>query len=104
MLEKSQLGNPPSPINGESDILIDVNDNLQSWLDNKNIKVAAIFPENFRCKKSGPSECGKTFILKNLFLDSVHFAKLYIIGPTGNQFDDLEYDDVVFIKKRTTAT
>ena len=91
-------GNPLSPINEGSNLLIDVNDSLQSWLNNPNINVAAIFPENFRCIISGPSECGKTLLLKNLILNGVDFDKLYIIGPTGNQYNDLEFDDVVFNK------
>ena len=35
---------------------------------------------------SGPSECGKTIFLKKLILSSVYFDKLYIIGPTGDQY------------------
>ena len=81
-----------------SNLLIDVNDSLQSWLNNPTINVAAIFPENFRCIISGPSQCGKTFLLKNLNLDFVDFDKLYIIGTTGNQYKDLEYKDIKFIK------
>ena len=67
-------------------------------MNNPNINVAALFPENFRCIISGPSECGKTLLLKNLILNGVDFDKLYIIGPTDNQYNDLEFDDVVFIK------
>ena len=81
-----------------SNLLIDVNGSLQSWLNNPNINVAAIFPENFRCIISGPSECGKTFLIKNLILDDVDFDKFYIIATTGNQYNDLEYKDIEFIK------
>ena len=41
----------------------------------------------------------KELLLNNLILDGVDFEKLYIIGPTSNQYDDIEYDDVVFIKE-----
>ena len=49
--------------------------------------VNVIYPENFRCIKSGPSECGKTVLLKDLFTKSIYFDKLYIIGPTGDQYE-----------------
>ena len=39
---------------------------------------------------SGHSECGKTFLLKKLILASIYFDKLYIIGPTGDQYQGLE--------------
>ena len=55
-------------------------------------------PENLRCIIAGPSECGKTVLLKNLFIPGIQFDRLYIIGPTGNQYNDLEYKDIVFIK------
>ena len=52
---------------------------------------------------SGPSECGKTFLLKKLILARIYFDKLYIIGPTGDQYEGLERikvgkGDVEFIK------
>ena len=47
---------------------------------------------------SVPSECGKTFLLKHSFLNIVQFDRLYIIGPTGNQYDDSKYRDIKFIK------
>ena len=78
---------------------IDVNKRLQSWLDDDNIIVKAIFSESFRCAIAGPSECGKTFLLKNLFLSSIQFDRLYIIGPTGDQYEDLRNKDIVFFKK-----
>ena len=49
-----------------------------------NIITEAAFPDNFRCIKSGPSECGKTFLSKKIILASMYFDKLYIIGPTGD--------------------
>ena len=55
-------------------------------------------PENLRCIISGPSECSKSVLLKNLFIPSIKFDKFYVIGPTGKQYDDLEYKDIVFIK------
>ena len=47
---------------------------------------------------SRPYECGKTVLLKNLFIPGIQFDRLYIIGPTGNQYNDLEYKDIVFIE------
>ena len=54
--------------------------------------------KNLRCIKAGPSECGKTVLLKNLFTPGIQFDRLYIIGPTCNHYNDLEYNDIVFIK------
>ena len=71
-------GKPNSKDNGIDNISINFNGSLQSWLDDENIIVNAIFPENFRCIISGPSECGKTFLLKNLVMNSIHFGNLYI--------------------------
>ena len=62
------------------------------------IIVNSTFPENFRRIISGASEYGKTVLLKYLFLNNIEFYRLYIIGPTGYEFDDLEYEDIVFIK------
>ena len=42
----------------------------------------------------------KTFLLKNMFLGSIKFDKVYIIGPTGDQYEDLKYEDIVFIKEK----
>ena len=67
-----------------SPLQINVNGSLRSWLDNANIIVNAIFTESFSCVIAGPSECGKTFLLKNLFLGSINFDSLYIIGSTGD--------------------
>ena len=77
-------------------MLINVNDNLQN--KDKNINVIATSPENFRCLISGPSEFGNTFLLKYLFLYNIQFDRLYIIGPTGDQYNGLKYKDIVFIK------
>ena len=60
-----QKGKPNnnSPTNN---ISININEDLQSWLkDDDDIITEATFPDNFRCIISGPSECGKTFLLKN---------------------------------------
>ena len=54
-----------------NNISINVNESLLSWLDYDNIIFKAIFPENFRYIISGPSECGKTFLLKNLVMTSI---------------------------------
>ena len=48
-----------------SPISVNINDDLQSWLnDDDDIITEATFPDNFRCIISGPSEGGKTFLLK----------------------------------------
>ena len=87
----SRLGSP-------SNLLIDVKDSLQSWINDKNKIVNSNFPETFRCIKSGLSECGKTVLLKYLFLNDIKPDRLYIIGPTGNQCNDLKYKDIVLIE------
>ena len=71
-------------------ISINTNDDLQSWLNDDYIITETTFPNNFRCLISGPSECGKTFLLKKLILAIIYFDKLYIIGPTGDQYEGLE--------------
>ena len=73
-----------------SDISVNINDDLQSWLNADDIITEAEFPDNFRCIISGPSECGKTFLLKKLILASLYFDKLNNIGPTGDQYNGLE--------------
>ena len=50
---------------------INTNDDLQSWLNDDDIIAEATFPNNFRCIISGPSEFGKTFLLKKLILASI---------------------------------
>ena len=71
-------------------------------INDDDIITEAAFPDNFRCIISGPSECGKTFLLKKLILASIYFDKLYIIGPTGDQYHGIERinpkADVEFIK------
>ena len=88
-----------SPTNN---ISVNVNEDLKSWLNDDDIITEAAFPDNFRCIISGPSECGKTFLLKKLILASIYFDKLYIIGPTGDQYNGLEKindkADIEFIK------
>ena len=39
---------------------------------------------------SAPSESGKTFLLKKLILARIYFDKLYIIVPTGDQYEGVE--------------
>ena len=46
-------------------ISVNINEDPQSWLNDDNIITEATLPEIFRCIISGPSECGKTFLLKN---------------------------------------
>ena len=79
--------NSNSPTNN---ISVNINDDLQSWLNDDDIITEAEFPDNFRCIISGPSECGKTFLLKKLILASTYFDKLYIIGTTGDQYHGIE--------------
>ena len=74
-------------------IAININNDLQSWLNDDDIITEAEFPDNFRCIISGRSECGKTFLLKKLFLASIYFDKLYIIGPTGDQYQGTCFAD-----------
>ena len=98
-----------SPPRNNNPIAININNDLQSWLNDDDIITEAEFPDNFRCIISGPSECGKTFLLKKLFLASIYFDKLYIIGPTGDQYQGTCFADegvdngkanVEFIKER----
>ena len=76
--EKHQKGNPsnvePRPkvlllihrvvTNPTNNISVNINGDLQPWLNDDNIITEATIPENFRCIIYGPSECGKTFLLK----------------------------------------
>ena len=82
-----QKGKPNSkecPTNTNS---ININEDLQSWLNDDDIITEAEFPDNIRCIISSPSECGKTFLLIKLILASIYFDKLCIIGPTGDQYE-----------------
>ena len=88
--EKHQRGKSNNKECLSNNISININEDLQSWLNDDNIITEATLPENLRCIISGPSECGKTFLLKKLILASIYFDKLYIIGPTGNQYQGLE--------------
>ena len=38
------------------------------------------------------------FLLKNLVMTSKHIDKLYIIGPTGGQYDGMKHGNTEFIK------
>ena len=78
--QKGKPNNKECPTNS---ISININDDLQSWLTDDDISTETEFPDNFRCIKSGPRECGRTFLLKKLILASIYFDKLYLIGPTG---------------------
>ena len=57
--QKSKPNNTPTSNNS-----VNMNEDLQSWLNDDDIITEATFPDNFRCIISGPSECGKTFLLK----------------------------------------
>ena len=85
--QKGEANNKECPTNTLS---IKINDDLQSWLNDDDIITEAEFPDNFRSIKSGPSECGKTFLSKKLILAIIYIDKLYIIGPTGDQYNGLE--------------
>ena len=80
----------PNNNSPNNNISVYINDDLQSWLNDDDIIAEAEFPDNIRCIISGPSECGKAFLLKKLILASIYFDKLYIIGPTGDQYNGLE--------------
>ena len=56
-----------SPPRNNNPIAININNDLQSWLNDDDIITEAEFPDNFICIISGPSECGKTFFKKNCF-------------------------------------
>ena len=89
----------------EPALQININNDLYSWLsDDDDIITEAAFPDIFTRIISGPSECGKTFLFKKLILASIYFDKLYIIGPTGDQYHGIERinpkADVEFIKDR----
>ena len=88
--EKHQRGKPKNNECLSNKISINIKEDLQSWLNDDNIITEATLPENFRFILSGPSECGKTFLLKKLILASIYFDKLYIIGPTGDQYQGLK--------------
>ena len=60
-----------SPPRNNNPIANNINNDLQSWLNDDDIITEAEFPDNFRCIISGPSECGKTFLYKKLFLASI---------------------------------
>ena len=87
--EKHQMEKPNNN-SLTNNISVNINEDLLSWLNNDDIITEAEFPDNFRCIISGPSECGKTFLLKKLILASIYFDKLYILGPTGDQYNGLE--------------
>ena len=88
--EKHQRAKPNNTECLSNNISVNINDDLYSWLNDDDIIKEAAFPDNFRCIISGPSECGKTFLLKKLILASIFFDKLYIIGPTGDQYHGIE--------------
>ena len=85
-----KVSRPGAPVNCKGNLFINVNGSLQSWLTDSIITVYAPYPVNLRCIIARPSECGKTVLLKNLFVPGIQLDILYIIGPTGNQYDDLE--------------
>ena len=87
--EKHQKGKPKNNT-PTSDISVNINDDLQSWLNDDDIITEAEFSDNFRCIISGPSECGKAFLLKKLILSSIYFDNLHITGSTGDQYQGLE--------------
>ena len=100
--EKHQRAKPKNKECLSNNISVNINDDLYSVLNDDGIITQAAFPDNFRCIISSPSECGKTFLLKKLILASIYFDKLYIIGPTDDQYHGIERinpkTDVEFIK------
>ena len=62
--EKHQKGKPNNNI-PTNIISVNIKEDLKSWSNDDDIITEATFPDNFRCIISGPSECGKTFLLKN---------------------------------------
>ena len=70
-LTKCHQKGKPNNITHTGDISVNIYDDLQSWLNDDNIITEAAFPDNFRCIISGPSECGKTILLKKLILASI---------------------------------
>ena len=87
---KSHQKGKPNNNSPTNNISLNINEDLQPWLNDDDIITEATFPDNFRCIIYGTSECGKTFVLKKLILASIYFDKLYIIGPTGDQYNGLE--------------
>ena len=88
--EKHQRGKPNNKECLSNNISVNINEDLQSWLNDDNKITEATLPEKLRCIISGPSECGKTFLLKKLILARIYFDKLYIIGCTGDQYEGVE--------------
>ena len=41
----------------------------------------------------------KNTLIKEFFLGSIQFDRLYIIGLTGDQYKNLRYEDIVLIKE-----
>ena len=72
--QKGEPNNKECPTNT---IFININEDLQSWLNDDDIITDAEFPDNFRCIKSGPSECGKTFLSEKLILASIYILISY---------------------------
>ena len=87
---KSHQKGKPNNNSPTNNISVNINKDLQSWLNDDDIITEATFPDNFRCIISGLSECGKIFLLKKLILASIYVDKLYILGPTGDQYNGLE--------------
>ena len=81
-----------------NNISLNINEDLQSWLNDDNMITDATLPENFRCIISVPRESGKTFLLNKLILASIYFDKPYIIGPTVDQYKDISCKSVQFVK------
>ena len=60
----SVCGKPSGFTDLSNNISVNTNEDLQSLLNDDNIITTATLPENFRRIISGPSELGKTFLLK----------------------------------------
>ena len=62
--EKHQRDKPNNKECLSNNISVNINEDLQSWLNDDNLITEATLAENFRCIISGPSECGKTFLFQ----------------------------------------
>ena len=63
---KSHQKGKPDKNSPTNTITVNINEDLQSWLNDDNTIIEATFPDNFRCIISGPSDCGKTFLFKKI--------------------------------------
>ena len=53
-------------------------------------KLLPPLPESFRFLIVGPSNCGKTHLLKNMLLPNCEYNNCFIVGPTSYQYKDCD--------------